>query len=158
MNWSTDFQPLLLVIIAAGVGGIVGLEREIQRKSAGLRTHIFVSAGAALLMVSGHAVIASYEQQGTEIVRSDPLRMMQAIIVGISFLGAGTIIHDGGKDIEGLTTAASIFLTAGIGMAIAVEEYVLAIGTALFTVLTLAIIGRIEKYLPNHETDERNSP
>jgi len=148
MNWSTDFQPLLLVIIAAGVGGIVGLEREIQRKPAGLRTHIFVSAGAALLMVSGHAVIASYEQQGTE----------KAIIVGISFLGAGTIIHDGGKDIEGLTTAASIFLTAGIGMAIAVEEYVLAIGTALFTVLTLAIIGRIEKYLPNHETDERNSP
>jgi len=144
MDWPTELHHLMLIVIAGALGGLVGLEREFQKKPAGLRTHIFASAGAALLMIVGTAIIENYEQQGSELVESDPLRLVQAIVVGISFLGAGTILHEKDKGVEGLTTAASIFLTTGIGIATAVEEYVLAGGTALFSLITLTIIGRIE--------------
>ncbi|MBD3673408.1 MAG: MgtC/SapB family protein [Planctomycetaceae bacterium] len=159
MNWSTEFHHLMLIFMAGALGGLVGLEREFQKKPAGLRTHIFVSAGAALLMIIGAAIIDSYEQQGSDLVESDPLRLVQAIVVGISFLGAGTILHEKDKGVEGLTTAASIFLTTGIGIATAVEEYILAGGTALFSLLTLMVVGRVEhrvaaKHKSSGDSDE----
>jgi len=146
MNWPHELQQIFTILIAGGLGAVVGIEREINRKPAGLRTHIFVSAGAALLMVVGHSVVQYYQQQGNDLVESDPLRTIQAIIMGISFLGAGTIVHEKNNQIEGLTTAASIFLTAGIGVATAVEEYLLAGCTALFALIILVIVGWIENH------------
>lgn len=72
---------------------------------------------------------------------------MQAIVIGISFLGAGTIIHQGNDRVEGLTTAASIFLTAGLGIAVAVGQVVLAAGITVFAVIVLALVGWIERRL-----------
>ncbi len=72
------------------------------------------------------------------------MRLIQAILIDISFLGTGTIIHEAGNRVEGLTTAASIFLTAGIGIAVAVRHWVLAVGTTLFGVLILVLIGWVE--------------
>lgn len=144
MDWTSDLQDLGLVVLAGVLGAAIGFERETSDKPAGLRTHIFVCAGSALLMLLGDAVVSSFESGAPGIVRADPIRVIQAIVVGISFLGAGTIIHRGGQGVEGLTTAASIFLTAGIGIAVASERYLLSTGTTLFAVLILTLLGRVE--------------
>lgn len=146
MGWSEDLNLLGLVALAGALGAIIGLEREILDKPAGLRTHIFVCAASALLMLLGDAVLDSFQDKGHHSMQADPIRVIQAIVIGISFLGTGTIIHASGNRVEGLTTAASIFLTAGIGIAVATEHVVLAAGTALFGVTVLVGIGRIERH------------
>lgn len=144
MMWSEDLQSLGLVALAGLLGACIGVEREFRDKPAGLRTHIFVCAGAALLMILGDAVLASFQNQGHDSIQGDPIRVIQAIVIGISFLGTGTIIHQSGDRVEGLTTAAAIFLTAGIGIAVAVHKIILAVGTTLFGVFVLVFIGWIE--------------
>jgi putative Mg2+ transporter-C (MgtC) family protein len=144
--WVQDLEILSRVALAGGLGALIGLEREISDKPAGLRTHIFVASASALLMLLGDAVLDSFEAQGHQTMQSDPIRIIQAIVIGISFLGTGTIIHQSDR-VEGLTTAASIFLTAGIGVAVAVERIVLAAGTAVFGLIVLVAIGWIEHRL-----------
>ncbi len=157
MEWLADLQSLGLVALAGGLGAIIGLEREVSDKPAGLRTHIFVSAGAALLMLLGDAIVDNFEEQeANRIITADPIRVMQAIVIGISFLGAGTIIHQGKDRVEGLTTAASVFLTAGIGIAVAVEHLVLAIGVTLFAVIVLWLVGWLKRRIAR-EIDENSS-
>jgi putative Mg2+ transporter-C (MgtC) family protein len=145
IDWYDDLLQLGTLLVAAALGGVVGLEREFSGKPAGLRTHIFVSSGAALLMMLGDATVKNFTSENQTQVSADPVRVIQAIVVGISFLGAGTIIHERGQRVEGLTTAASIFLTSGIGIAVAVDQTVLAVGTTLFAVLVLWLIGMIER-------------
>jgi len=147
MNWSSEVSQLGTVLLAAMLGGIIGLEREFARKAAGLRTHVFVSAGSALLVVLSNAIVANIALVDDDKLSADPIRMVQAIVIAISFLGAGTIAHERGREIEGLTTAGSIYITAGIGIAVAVHELVLAVGTVLMTLIILLCIGRIEKQL-----------
>lgn len=144
MDWSTDLQQLGLVVLAAGLGAVIGAEREISGKPAGLRTHIFVAAGSTLLMLLGNSIIDEFAGQGSEFINADPIRILQAIVVGISFLGGGTIIHHKGKQVEGLTTAASIYFTAGIGVAVAIERLLMACCVTLFAVIVLAAVGWIE--------------
>jgi putative Mg2+ transporter-C (MgtC) family protein len=144
MDWSTELPMLIRVLIAGALGAIVGLERELSQKPAGLRTHVFVSAGSALLMLISQTIVLQFSAQGTNSISADPIRVIQAIVVGISFLGTGTIIHQGDREVEGLTTAASIFLTSGIGIAVAVGQYLLAGGTALFAVIVLYGLGWLE--------------
>ena len=139
---SEDLEVLGLVALAGGLGALIGAEREYNDKPAGLRTHIFVCAASALLMLLGDAVLDNYKNRGHSL-DGDPIRVIQAIVIGISFLGTGTIIHQSER-VEGLTTAASIFLTAGIGIAVAVERIVLAVGTAIFGVIVLVGIGWFE--------------
>ncbi len=134
-----------VVAIALGLGALVGLEREFADKPAGLRTHMFVCAAAAMLMLLGNAVLENFHQDARSSLRTDPLRIIEAIIVGISFLGAGTIIHRGDNQVEGLTTASSVLLTACIGIAVAVGQLVFAIGITGVAVLVLLVVGRAEK-------------
>lgn len=146
MDWQPQLHALGLVGLAALLGMLVGLEREIARKPAGLRTHAFVGGAAALLMVLGRFVIDAYQAPETSgTIRSDPIRVIQAIVIGISFLGAGTIIRVRGERVEGLTTAASVLFTAGIGIAVAVEQFVLAAGCTLGGVLVLWLIAKVEQ-------------
>jgi putative Mg2+ transporter-C (MgtC) family protein len=143
-----ELHNIGLVALAAAFGGIVGFEREFADKPAGLRTHMFVCAASTMLMLLGDAVLDQFQQEdGLHSVSADPIRIIQAIVVGISFLGAGTIVHQGNERVEGLTTAASILLTSGIGIAIAVGQLVFAGGTAVLTVGILAIVGWTEKKL-----------
>ncbi len=148
MDWTPDIDSLVLIGIAACLGALIGLEREIAGKPAGLKTHIFVAAGSALLMLLSRFVLDDFQrQEGDDVVTTDPVRVIQAIIVGISFLGAGTIVHERGRNVEGLTTAASIYLTAGIGIAVALKRAGLAVSVTLGALGILLLIGFAESRL-----------
>lgn len=142
---SYDLSTFGLVTLAGFLGGLIGLEREFADKPAGLRTHIFVAAGSALLVLLSDSALDFLDERspGNQIA-ADPIRVIQAIVVGISFLGAGTIVHHRGREVEGLTTAASIFLTAGIGVAVAVGRVWLAIETTIFAIVVLVAVSWIE--------------
>ncbi|MEE4254035.1 MAG: MgtC/SapB family protein [Desulfuromusa sp.] len=108
------FVKILLAVLA---GGIIGFEREKHGRPAGLRTHLLVSAGSCLMMIVSEAFFLKYgHEPGTGVVRLDPSRAAAQIITGIGFLGAGVIIKEGFV-VRGLTTAACLWMVAGIGMA-----------------------------------------
>lgn len=143
---SSDLQSISIVAIAAGLGSVIGVEREFAGKPAGIRTHIFVCAGSALMMILGQEIIDQFqEHESTDVLKADPIRVLQAIVVGISFLGAGTIVHDRREGVEGLTTAATIYLTAGIGVAASVDRVGLAAAITGGAVMVLAVIGWAER-------------
>jgi putative Mg2+ transporter-C (MgtC) family protein len=126
----TEFLFLAKIIAAAVLGGLVGLEREAAERPAGLRTHMLVCGTSALLVILANLMVASFEQKN--LITADPVRVMEAIVVGISFLGAGTILkHSRESTVEGLTTSASILSVAAIGIAVALNAFLLAIGVTL---------------------------
>ena len=129
MDAANELQMLGKVLIAALLGGLVGLEREFAERPAGLRTHMLVGVASALFVMLATYLISTFEPR--EIMTIDPVRVIEAIVVGISFLGAGTIFkytHEGERIVEGLTTSASILLVSAIGIAVALGAYILAIG------------------------------
>ena len=129
MDAANELQMLGKVLIAALLGGLVGLEREVAERPAGLRTHMLVGVASALFVMLATYLISTFEPR--EIMTIDPVRVIEAIVVGISFLGAGTIFkytHEGERIVEGLTTSASILLVSAIGIAVALGAYILAIG------------------------------
>jgi putative Mg2+ transporter-C (MgtC) family protein len=115
LGWDETF---LRLAVAAVLGGVIGLERELDEKAAGLRTHMLVSAGSALFtLVSAYGFADILAVSGSQVlVRLDPSRIAAQIVTGIGFLGAGVIFRQG-FTIRGLTTAASLWLVAAIGMA-----------------------------------------
>jgi len=135
MDTLTELQFLGKIVIAAFLGGVLGMERELAEKPAGLRTHMLVGALSALLVVLANQMVLSFEQQN--LVATDPVRVLQAIVIGISFLGAGTILKYGPEDartVEGLATGASILSVSAIGIAVALNGFILAVGTTLLSV------------------------
>ncbi len=132
MEIAAEFQMLGKIIIAALLGGIVGIEREFAERPAGLRTHMLVGGTAAFFVMLADLLLSSFEPR--DILRADPVRVVEAIVVGISFLGAGTILkysQEGERVVEGLTTSASILSVAAIGIAVSLDAYILAVGAAL---------------------------
>lgn len=139
-----EFQLLGKIIIGAFLGGLVGLEREFAEKPAGLRTHMLVGGTATFLVILARTMVLSFEEQ--EILTADPVRVMEAIIVGISFLGAGTILkshRQGEETVEGLTTSASILTVAAIGIAVALDAYILAIGATVFNLIVNWVLASL---------------
>ena len=125
---------LVRVLLAALLGGILGYEREHQGKTAGLRTHMLVAMGCALFVLMP-------QQAGMEI--DDLSRVIQGVVAGIGFLGAGAIIKSRSQqDVRGLTTAASVWTTAAIGVACGLGREVTAIIGALLALVVLAVIPR----------------
>lgn len=137
------------VVFAACLGAVIGLEREWAGKAAGLRTHLLIAAAACLFVGLGDPLMAHGPGANLDTsVRPDPVRLLQSIILGVSFLGAGTIIVDRERGhVEGLTTAAGILVTTAIGVAVALEQTVVALSVALLTVVTLAVLGVVENRL-----------
>ena len=134
---AADVAILLRVALACVLAAAIGWEREYRGKAAGLRTHMLVGGGA-VLFVSLTALLIRDFRFVSEDTQADPVRVIEAIVGGVSFLGAGTIFVSRGRHtVVGLTTAASIWITAAIGIAIALERYLLGVGT---TVLVLAIL------------------
>jgi putative Mg2+ transporter-C (MgtC) family protein len=129
---------LLDLLIAMVLGGLIGLEREKQNKPAGLRTHVLIAAAACLFLFLGkHLSIGLSQRLPEDAMGIDPTRILHAIIVGISFIGAGTILKSREDQvIRYLTTAATVLVAAGIGIAVGAHLYVLAAGA---TVLTLVV-------------------
>lgn len=146
MDVSFQLDALLAIGISAILGGLIGLERELLEKPAGLRTHILVSASASLLVVLGDVIINQFSYP--EFVRSDPIRIIEAIIVGISFLGAGTIIQREREErVEGLTTSASVLMAAAIGAAVGLGQLVLASAVAVLVVFVNRALSLVERWL-----------
>jgi putative Mg2+ transporter-C (MgtC) family protein len=144
MDWTTELNNLGLIGLAGVLGALIGVEREFAEKPAGLRTHCLVAAAAALLTLLGEQLVVQFTVENPDqVLNADPLRIIHAIVIGISFLGTGTIIRDNDHRIEGLTTAASILLTSGVGIAVAIGSYVLAIGVSLGTVIVLIVFRYI---------------
>jgi putative Mg2+ transporter-C (MgtC) family protein len=134
-----ELQILGWVALAMVLGAIIGYEREKADKPAGLRTHMLVAGAAALLVTLGDVVVARFDVAlGRDLVQSDPIRIIEAVITGVSFLGAGTIIrHRGKNQVEGLTTAASLLFAAALGVCVALSRAMLAVGLTLLVLVTL---------------------
>lgn len=120
-------------------GGLIGLEREFGNRPAGFRTHTLVCMGAALVMLTSQYIFETLREY-TDI---DPSRLGAQVISGIGFLGAGTIMKDGSR-VRGLTTAASLWVVACIGLAIGVGFYFGALVASVFSYITLVLLKRIE--------------
>ncbi|NLE65254.1 MAG: MgtC/SapB family protein, partial [Elusimicrobia bacterium] len=120
---------LTQLAIACLLGGVIGFERQVKQKPAGLKTHAFVAGASALFVILSLILVKQAGIViGPDILKADPIRIFQAIILGISFIGAGTIIRDGEGHIQGLTTASTLLLSVTVGIAVALEQYVLALG------------------------------
>ncbi len=155
---TVDFDNLKIISIAAACGGVLGLEREFAGKPAGMRTHVFVCAGSALLMILGQEIVGQFQRsENASLMQADPIRVLQAIVVGISFLGAGTIVHQKDAGVEGLTTAATIYMTAGIGVANAVDRVALAVMLTLLATVVLFVFGYIEHWIARRLQRKRKS-
>lgn len=143
MTGFTLYEMLGKLVIAILLGGLIGLERETHGRPAGLRTHILVCFGAALFTMCSYTISASYISAGKYF---DPSRITAQIVTGIGFLGAGTIIHHG-SIVRGLTTAASIWTVAAIGIAAAVggDLLILAVIASVLVFATLSVVAHIER-------------
>lgn len=142
-NWLAQIQVAIQVLIAGALGGLVGFERECARRPAGLRTHAILAAASALLVGMASMLVEDFSgETAPSILRADPIRIVEALVAGVGFLGAGTIFRDRRKgSVEGLTTAASMLLVATIGVAVALGALALA---AIVTVLTLLLLRSVE--------------
>jgi putative Mg2+ transporter-C (MgtC) family protein len=126
---NTEWEMVLRLLLAAVLGGVIGFQREWSGKEAGLRTNMLISLGSALL-----TVLSIYAFPG-----SDPARIAGSIATGIGFIGAGVILHRTGGVVVGLTTAATIWTVAGIGMAAGTGKYIIAVGSCAITLLVLLL-------------------
>jgi putative Mg2+ transporter-C (MgtC) family protein len=144
-----EFEILAYVAAAMLLGAIIGLEREFKDKPAGLRTHMLVAGAAALLLSLGDVVTSQFRLElGGQVVQADPIRIMEAVITGVSFLGAGTIIRSrAGGQVEGLTTAATLLVAAAVGVCVALSQILLAVGITVLVLITLRGLGFAEKWL-----------
>jgi putative Mg2+ transporter-C (MgtC) family protein len=139
VDWQAQLQIVGTVVIAAILGGIVGMEREMADRPAGLRTHAILAAAACLLVSLPDALLEYYATEAVpNILRADPIRIVEAVVTGTAFLGAGTIFRDRDRGaVEGLTTAASLLLVGAIGIAVALNQLVTAVLVTLLTLLLL---------------------
>lgn len=156
MNIMFELKILLDVIIAAVLSGIVGYEREKTNKPAGIKTNMIVGGSVALLVTLGEGITIHFQNLGlSDIIQTDPTRIIQAIIVGVSFIGAGTVMHvEKLYKVKYLTTAASILYSTGLGISVALGYYILSIGLTLFILLIYYPIRWIQKKFINPDNFE----
>lgn len=133
----SEWDAMGRIVVALVLGGLIGFDREVRNKPAGVRTHMLVAAGAALFIVVAVLLSQGLETLGTEAARIDVSRIAAGIVAGVGFLGAGAIItrHD---RVSGLTTAAGLWITAAIGTAIGFGLWIIGIGS---TVAVLIVYG-----------------
>ena len=145
----TDYSELAIgfrLVLAAVLGSLIGIEREVHGRPAGFRTHLLVTLGACLMIIVSEVYYFKYANLASDsVVRLDPARVAAQIVTGIGFLGAGAIIKEG-HAVRGLTTAACLWVSAGIGMAVGAGFYfpaLLVTGIALFSLLLLKRLERL---------------
>jgi len=147
-----DFSYILMLgtvlgklFIAAILGGVIGWERHRRGRPAGLRTHLLVCIGVTLMMLVSEHIFVQYESHGhNSILRVDPARIAAQVVTGIGFLGAGTIMRSKAS-IRGLTTAASLWVVAGIGLAVGSGFILPAIFTTIIAIAILTLNSLVEK-------------
>ncbi|MBS3808485.1 MAG: MgtC/SapB family protein, partial [Bacteroidales bacterium] len=157
MELMYELRILLHVVIASLLGGVIGYEREKTNKPAGIKTNMIVGGSVALLVSLGEAITVHFQELGlSEVMQTDPTRIIQAIIVGVSFIGAGTVMQlQKVYKVKYLTTAASILYSTGVGISVALGQYVLAVGLTVFILIIYYPIKWIEgKFIKSPEDHE----
>lgn len=152
MESALQWQVVGKVAFAILLGGLIGLEREWASKPAGFRTHMLIAGAATLFVILGDVMVQQFTERAViETLQTDPIRIMEAIITGISFLGAGTIIFKDQIDtVEGLTTAASILFVAGIGIAVALDLYLLSFLLTAMVIIILLVLGFVQNKIEGY--------
>lgn len=133
---------IVRVLLAMLIGGIIGVERDIQQRTAGLRTHMLVCMGAAVVMMTNQYVVEAFPEQSVDITR-----MGAQVVSGIGFIGAGTILVTSGNRIRGLTTAAGLWAAATLGLAIGIGFYEMAFVGGLAVVGILIFLRPIKQFI-----------
>jgi putative Mg2+ transporter-C (MgtC) family protein len=142
--------------MAVVLGGLVGVEREVSEQPAGLRTHISVALGAALFgLISVHGFDSYVQSRADSNYQIDVTRVASQVVVGIGFLGAGAILKEGSR-IFGLTTAASLWVTAAIGLALGIGNYLAATATTVTLVVSLVLLRGPRRWLRRRLGRERD--
>ena len=145
MDWIEELRVLPGVLYAMALGGAIGFERELKDRPAGFRTHMLVAGTAALLLGLSRMVLedARYAGDGLQI---DPLRLVEAVVAGVSFIGAGTIFASrSGESVQGITTAASLLTVAAIGITVGFRYYLLALAITVLTLAVLTLLRALER-------------
>jgi len=132
-------QSILRLALAALLGGLIGLERQLKHRAAGLRTNMFICFGAAMYTLLSDQLAAAHG--------GDHTRIAAQIIPGIGFIGAGSILHARGGLVSGLTTAATLFVVASVGMAVGGGAYWTAVFATVLILVALFLLGRSEEWL-----------
>lgn len=141
MEPAISLRIVLDIALAMLLGGIIGFEREMKLRPAGFRTHMLVAGASALIVGIGQLVASDARFEGIQGSKADPLRLVEAVVAGVSFIGAGTIFasrHATG--ISGITTAASLLIVAATGLAVGFGYYAVACGTTLLALLVLTLL------------------
>ncbi len=148
------WEGLLRLVLAALLAGMIGIERELREQEAGLRTHMLVCVGATMFMLVGVYGWSDY-QLGNQIgVVVDPSRVASYVVSGIGFLGAGAIIRHG-INVRGLTTAASLWVVAAIGVAVGAGMYEFAVATTALVILALWPLAQVKSLIAGRQTTAR---
>ena len=148
----SDSQIIYRLSLTVLLSGVIGLERQIQKRHAGLRTHILLALGSCLIMLTSLYVFDIYK----DITKLDPARIAAGVITGIGFLGAGTIIRDN-EGIRGLTTAASLWVVSGIGLAVGCGFCNAAIYSTVLTLIVLFVLRYVEDIMFFRNNDMGNT-
>ena len=154
---SIQFEMVIRLILAAVLGGIVGMERGSGDRPAGFRTHILVCAGSALIMLVSMYGFEGFDKVPFEYPKNrDSARIAAQVVSGIGFLGAGTILHEG-ITVRGLTTAASLWMISAIGLATGAGMYFVSVAATIITFLTLTAFHSVEKRfaVANSKSDKK---
>lgn len=146
----TDSQIIFRLVLSVVLSGLIGLERQMHKRTAGLRTHILVSLGSCLIMLTSIYVFDIYKDK----VPLDPARIAAGVITGIGFLGAGAIIRDR-AEVKGLTTAASLWVVAGLGLAAGCGFLNAAVYTTILAIIVLYFLRYVEGMIIFNEDKER---
>jgi len=146
----SDLQIIIRLVLSVILSGLIGLERQMHRHTAGLRTHILVSLGSCLIMLTSLYIFDIYKDK----VPLDPARIAAGVVTGIGFLGAGAIIRER-EGIKGLTTAASLWVVAGIGLAVGCGFYIAAIFAGILALGVLLLLRKLEDVVFGREETPR---
>jgi len=149
MGWEQDLSILLRIGAAMVFGGLIGIEREMGKHAAGLRTHMLIAGAAALIVGLGDSIAEHFQQERyRDLLQVDPVRLIEAVVACVGFVAAGTILRGTRDDqVSGLTTASSLIMSAAIGIAVGIGEYVIAIGVSILCLIVLAVFSRVGKKL-----------
>jgi putative Mg2+ transporter-C (MgtC) family protein len=149
------------VALAMVLGALVGLDRELADRPAGLRTHMLVAGTATLLVSLGDIIIKHFDLTlNNNTIQSDPIRLIEAVVTGVSFLGAGTILRGSTIDssVRGLTTAASLLFVAVVGICVALAQFVLAMGATILTLGTLRGLRGVDHWVRSRRPAPGGAP